>query len=464
MEGVIQLSTVLKQEIPTSVAWKYRVIPKSKNGESITLFSDQETEESKIKSQLQVLTGKKIQLEFIASSLIDEALTKYYLRTGGEKKKEFSVDSDNFINEVIAEAHQLGCSDIHIEPYQDRCRIRMRLDGKLIERYELRKEKYHEYINKVKIIANLDIAEKRLPQDGRIMIKDKTYQYDIRVSILPTLFGEKVVLRLLSSDASNLDIKDLGFTKEQFKLFTDAISRTQGMVLISGPTGSGKTTTLYGALKNLNTVKSNILTIEDPIEYTLEGINQVQLNEKIGLDFATALRTFLRQDPDIIMVGEIRDIDTAKIAVRAAMTGHLVMSTVHTNSAYGIISRLMEMGISDYLIADTLNVAVAQRLVRCLCPACKEMSTDLEVLPEELKGRNIQKNYQPKGCNECHGTGYKGRRAIYEVIQINNENRDIILKGENYPKSHKLDTLMDNALRLFEEGDTSLEEIYTYLI
>ena len=459
------LSTSLKQQVPTSLAWKYRVIPKALDGNQLTLYTDKQRKESETKTELQVLLGKTIILDFQEKDFIDACLTKHYIRSSaGASGKEFNVDSENFINEVIREANNLGCSDIHIESYQHLCRIRMRLDGKLIERYELKKEKYHEYVNRLKIISNLDIAEKRLPQDGRILIKEKDIQYDIRVSILPTLFGEKVVLRLLSSDASHLDIRDLGFTEEQMSDFNDAISKTQGMVLISGPTGSGKTTTLYGALKTLNKVSNNILTIEDPIEYTLEGVNQVQLNDKVGLDFAATLRTFLRQDPDVIMVGEIRDVDTAKMAIRAAMTGHLVMSTLHTNSAFGIISRMMEMGISDYLIADTLNIAIAQRLIRCLCEDCKSEVFDIEHLPVVLREREITSYFQPVGCSSCHGTGYKGRKAIYEMIPVTDEIRKMILEGGNDPSALQIDTLADNAVSLFKKGKTSLEEIYTYLI
>ena len=308
------ISTSLKQEIPATLAWKYRVFPKEQQGNVLVLYSDA-SDPDNVSKQLTVITGKQVQIELASTKWMDEHLTKNYLRTGNDKVRSLSVNSDNFINEMIREAKELGCSDIHIEKYQDRSRIRMRLDGKLVERYELQKERYHEYVNKIKIISNLDIAEKRLPQDGRILIREGQMKFDIRVSVLPTLFGEKVVLRLLSSDASDLDIRDLGMNPDQLKTFLDAIAHPQGMVLISGPTGSGKTTTLYGALKYLNKPITNILTIEDPIEYTLEGINQVQLNEKIGLDFAATLRTFLRQDPDIIMVGEIRDVDTAQIAI-----------------------------------------------------------------------------------------------------------------------------------------------------
>ncbi|VXD14816.1 GspE/PulE family protein [Marinoscillum sp. 108] len=456
------ISSNLIKELSTSIAWKYRVFPKMAEGRRLVLYADAQEPEM-LARQLSVITGKEIHIEVADSEWIGSQLTRYYIRSGGDTVRSLNVNSDEFIGEMISEANELGCSDIHIEKYQDRSRIRMRLDGKLIERYELKKEKYHEYVNKIKIISNLDIAEKRLPQDGRILIKNAKGQYDIRVSVLPTLFGEKVVLRLLSSDASNLDIRQLGLNAGQIKLFLESISRPQGMVLISGPTGSGKTTTLYGALKYLNVPTTNILTIEDPIEYTLDGINQVQLNEKVGLDFATTLRTFLRQDPDIIMVGEIRDVDTARIAIRAAMTGHLVMSTLHTNSAIGIISRLMEMGIPEYLIADTLNVAVAQRLLRRLCPACKHRQSDLSQLPEILKNSQIDCYFTPVGCSECHGTGYKGRMAIYEMVNITETNKELIFsKPDQY--SSENGSLMTSAIEQFEQGETSLEEIYTYLL
>jgi len=326
------------------------------------------------------------------------------------------------------------------------------------------------YVNKIKIMSNLDIAEKRLPQDGRIFFKTRNNQIDIRVSILPTLHGEKAVLRLLGSDASDIDINSLGFEQEQLKPYYNAYNQSNGIILISGPTGSGKTTTLYATLKELNKLTRNILTIEDPIEYTLEGINQVQLKEKIGLDFATSLRTFLRQDPDIIMVGEIRDVDTAKMATRAALTGHLVLSTIHTNSAIGVISRLIEMGVSPFLIADTLNVAVAQRLLRMLCKSCKEERT-LEqdnMYYGELKSQGVESYYVAKGCSECYNTGYRGRKAIYEVIPINSKVSELIKKDQidkiaQLMKEKNIKLLADSALALLKKGETSLEEINPYI-
>lgn len=294
--------------------------------------------------------------------------------------------------------------------------------------------------------------------------------FDIRVSVLPTLHGEKIVLRLLNNDATNINIHTLGFSDFDLKNYIDGIKKPNGILLISGPTGSGKTTTLYATLKLLNKETRNILTIEDPIEYTLEGINQVQLKESIGLSFAAALRTFLRQDPDIIMLGEIRDTETANMAIRAALTGHLVLSTIHTNSAWGIVSRLIDMGVAPYLLANTLNTAVAQRLVRLLCPHCKvKVTMDDTKYPHKFKPyKPIKDQYIAKGCDHCFNTGYRGRKAVYEVIPIDEEFSDNI-KALNYNvselfKEKGIKFLSENAFELFEKGETSLEEIYSLLM
>jgi len=325
-------------------------------------------------------------------------------------------------------------------------------------------------VNKIKIMSNLDIAEKRLPQDGRIFFAYQETKFDIRVSVLPTLHGEKVVLRLLSNDSSSLDINKVGFSSFDLDNYMEGIKRPNGILLISGPTGSGKTTTLYATLKLLNKESRNILTIEDPIEYTLEGVNQVQLKESIGLTFGSALRTFLRQDPDIIMVGEIRDPDTANMAIRAALTGHLVLSTIHTNSAWGTISRLIDMGIPPFLVANTLNTSVAQRLVRLLCPHCRDKQEFSEKLyPRQFKPyRPVTHHYMPKGCNECYYTGYKGRKAVYEVIPIDHDLAGCIKNGifdvASLLQERNIKTLAENSFELFENGNTSLEEIYSLLL
>jgi general secretion pathway protein E/type IV pilus assembly protein PilB len=364
----------------------------------------------------------------------------------------------------------LNSSDVHIEVYDDKARIRLRIDGLLVERYVLNKPEYPSIVNRIKIMSNLDIAEKRLPQDGRIFFNEGQQKFDIRVSVLPTMFGEKIVLRLLQSGNKSVSLDTLGFEAQDKNLYLEGISKPNGIVLISGPTGSGKTTTLYATLNLLNKTTRNILTIEDPIEYTIEGINQVQLKENIGLNYASALRTFLRQDPDIIMLGEIRDPDTATMAVRASLTGHLVLSTIHTNSAWGTISRLKDMGVPVYLLSDTLNLSVAQRLLRLLCPHCKK-ETPFE-LTENLARFNllhsIKTFYQPIGCDRCYYTGYKGRKAIYEVIYINaavaKAIRDEVDDITTVDEMKDFRTLAVNAVSLFEKGQTSLEEIYPILL
>ncbi|WP_428331753.1 GspE/PulE family protein [Mucilaginibacter sp.] len=371
---------------------------------------------------------------------------------------------------MIGEARNLNSSDIHIESYEHKCRVRIRVDGMMVERRLLKREDYPALVNKVKILANLDIAEKRLPQDGRINFKQGDLQFDIRVSVLPTLFGEKIVLRLLNNDATDIDLNTLGFSRFDLENYLQGVKKPNGIVLISGPTGSGKTTTLYATLKLLNQETRNVLTIEDPVEYTLEGINQVQLKESIGLNFAAALRTFLRQDPDVIMVGEIRDTDTANMAIRAALTGHLVLSTIHTNSAWGTVSRLIDMGIPPFLVASTLNTTAAQRLVRLLCTHCKQQAAFQETLyPRQFRPfTNIAQHFLPKGCEHCHYTGYKGRKAVYEVIPMDQELAIEIKNGNMYIqdllKERGIRTLAENAFELFSAGLTGIDEIYPLLL
>ena len=300
-------------------------------------------------------------------------------------------------------------------------------------------------------------------------MKSSGTEFDIRVSSLPTLFGEKIVLRILSRDTETINITDLGFNDQELRTYKESIKKPNGMVLISGPTGSGKTTTLYATLKLLNDSKTNILTIEDPIEYTLEGVNQVQLRENIGMDFASALRTFLRQDPDIIMVGEIRDVKTANMAIRAALTGHLVLSTIHTNSAWATISRLIDMGVPPFLIASTLNVSVAQRLVRKLCVHCKQKGNISEALfPENFSiPKDLVHHYKAIGCTKCHHTGYRGRKALYEIIPITTELlvhiKNNALEINDYLEKNNTITLRQNAIHMIRSGHTSIDEAYALL-
>jgi len=464
------IPTEIRQVISTQMAWHYRLIPVEVSGEEITFYLDSTMDTGAVVAELQILLGQKISCQSQDTGTITALLTRYYPRQqGGHSQSSARVGQDSFVESLIKESKTLGASDIHLEPYETGSRVRVRMDGQLVERYTIPQMEYPAIVNKLKIMARLDISEKRLPQDGRISFNQGGEKFDIRVSVLPTLYGEKIVLRILNNDAANLDIKQLGFAEDDLFEFTEAIKKPNGIVLISGPTGSGKTTTLYATLKELNKTTRNILTIEDPVEYTLEGINQVQLKEAIGLDFASTLRTFLRQDPDIIMVGEIRDVDTAQMAIRAALTGHLVLSTIHTNSAWGIISRLIDMGVPAYMVANTLNMAVAQRLVRILCPVCKkEEAFEERLLPTSFNIDDLPRfHYEAVGCEHCFYTGYKGRKAIYEVLTVNETMQEGIKSSEfsiqNHIKSSQIKLLANQAFDLIASGQTSIEEVYALL-
>lgn len=464
----------IKHLISIEQAWAYKIIPEKQDALGLHLHIDERQAIDSIKDELEIILGKTIFLYKKTSESIEKSLNvnypKAYQNINEATSVQLNIYEGNFLENLVKEAKNLRSSDIHIEVYDDKCRIRFRVDGQLIERHKVNKTEYPTLINKIKISAKCDISEKRLPQDGRIRYTVSNQKIDIRVSILPTLHGEKVVLRLLGTDASHIDINKLGFNKEELERYQLAVQKPHGIILISGPTGSGKTTTLYATLKLLNRPKSNILTIEDPIEYTLDGINQVQVKEDIGLTYAEALRTFLRQDPDVIMLGEIRDAETAQMAIRAALTGHLVLSTIHTNSAWGTISRLTDMGVPAYLLANTINLSVAQRLVRALCPHCKkEESFEQMELPKIFQNRiTIKKQFKAVGCNHCYFTGYIGRKAVYEVINITKDLSEHIKDQKSnitdYCKSHNIRTLAENVLTLFDKGETSLEEIYPYLI
>ncbi len=466
---------IINEHIPTEItqlfssteAWEYQLIPYAHTADQRKLFcyGKQGTDyEEKIR-EITVIFDLTVQVEAVDPVEFEKGFNLYY-RKGKETKGSINIsqigDSD-FVNALIAEADSIHSSDVHFEPYEQRCRVRMRIDGKLIERYVIDKSNYPALVNRIKIISNLDISEKRLPQDGRILFEKNNRKFDVRVSILPTIYGEKIVLRLLTRDQGLLDLKKLGFTQKQYDDYTKSILNPNGLVLITGPTGSGKSTTLYATLRMLNREDNNILTIEDPVEYTLAGINQVQLKEEIGLTFGSALRTFLRQDPDIIMLGEIRDQDTAQMAIRSSLTGHLLLSTIHTNSAWGSVSRLTDMGVHPYLISDTLIACVAQRLVRLLCPHCKKQFALEPALAEVLELNEQQLFYQPAGCEACYYTGYSGRKAIYEVIKIDAYLSEAIRKNNlnvsEYLKQQHITTLKDSALSLLQQGHTSLDEI-----
>lgn len=455
-------------------AWHYRILPKDIHLDRLEFYIDEKKDKINVSVELEAILGKAVHFAELSSHVTEKHLLKFYFIEQSLLKKEvesakLSLSNNDFLNQLIVEAKSLKSSDIHLEVYETKCRVRIRIDGMMVERYLLNKDEYPALVNKIKIMANLDIAEKRLPQDGRINYKGKTESFDIRISVLPSLYGEKVVLRLLNNNATNIDLNHLGLSVFDFENYLQGIKKPHGIVLISGPTGSGKTTTLYATLKLLNKETRNILTIEDPIEYTLEGVNQVQLKESIGFSFASALRTFLRQDPDVIMVGEIRDTETANMAIRAALTGHLVLSTIHTNSAWGTVSRLLDMGVPSFLLSSTLNTTVAQRLLRLLCPSCKEKQLfSHELFPKQFKPYyKIETHYVAKGCESCFYTGYKGRKAVYEVIPIDQE-LSIEIKKENMYvqgllEEREIKTLARNAFDLFASGDTSIDEIYPLL-
>ncbi|MGB7620877.1 MAG: ATPase, T2SS/T4P/T4SS family, partial [Terriglobia bacterium] len=377
------------------------------------------------------------------------------------------------VNLILVDALRRGASDIHLEPYEKEYRVRFRMDGVLYNIMTPPLKLRDAIVSRLKIMAKLDISEKRLPQDGRILMKmrhqGKRKELDFRVSVLPTLYGEKVVLRLLDKDNLMLDMTRLGFEPESLVKFEQAILKPYGMVLVTGPTGSGKTNTLYSAISRLNTPETNIMTAEDPVEFQLQGINQVQMKEQIGLNFAAALRAFLRQDPNIILVGEIRDFETAEIAIKAALTGHLVLSTLHTNDAPSTISRLMNMGIEPFLVATSVHLIAAQRLVRRICKACKEeIPTPQKVFveagfsPEEAKKLKL---YKGKGCPLCNGTGYKGRVGLCEVMEITDDMRELVMVGASPLELRKksiengMISLRGSGLRKIKDGVTTLDEV-----
>ncbi len=374
------------------------------------------------------------------------------------------------VNYILLDAIRKQASDIHIEPYEKAMRVRFRIDGVLYEMMRPPVPYKNAIISRIKVMSRLDIAERRLPQDGRIKLKAKNREMDFRVSVIPTLFGEKVVLRLLDKSGLQLDMTKLGFEEQQYKEFQEAIYRPYGMVLVTGPTGSGKTTTLYSALSDLNQLSCNISTAEDPIEYNLYGINQVQIHDAIGLSFAAALRSFLRQDPDIIMVGEIRDFETAEISMKAALTGHLVLSTLHTNDAPSSINRLLNMGVESFLVASALNLVLAQRLVRRICTECstevdvpRDLLLELGVREEEL---GTFQCYRGKGCAVCSNTGYRGRMALYEVMTLHDSIRELVLHGAGASEIKKeamrlgMTTLRRSGINKLMQGVTSVEEVF----
>src|SRR3954463_7338009 len=518
--------------IPQEVAQKYSVLPLSRVGATLTLAMVDPTNVFAM-DDIKFMTGLNVEPVVVAEASVQAAIARYYstsreIELAGIGGADVQVETSNgngngngfshsdlvtldnlafdhealnsevevfedddeidlssltrmsedapvvrLVNVLLVDALRRGASDIHVEPYEKDFRIRFRIDGVLYDVMHPPMKLRDPLISRLKIMSKLDIAEKRLPQDGRIKIKvkvdDRSRELDFRVSTLPTLFGEKVVLRLLDKEKLMLDMTKLGFEPESLVKFKRNISKPYGMVLVTGPTGSGKTNTLYSALQALNTVDTNIMTAEDPVEFNLVGINQVQMKEQIGLNFAAALRAFLRQDPNIVLVGEIRDFETAEIAIKAALTGHLVLSTLHTNDAPSTISRLVNMGIEPFLVATSVNLIQAQRLIRRICVECREEHpTPVEALVEigfspEEAGK--VKTYKGKGCATCNDTGYKGRIGLYEVMEITDEIRELILIGASALELRRkaieegMITLRGSGLRKITEGVTTIEEV-----
>jgi type IV pilus assembly protein PilB len=487
-------ATVIKL-IPSEIAQKHQVIPINRTGNVLTVAMADPSNIFAI-DDIKFMTGFKVEPVVAAETSIKNSINKYYDSAGlvedimkgfDDKDVEALREEDDSVNAaelgkaaedapvvklvnlILTDAIKKGASDIHIEPYEKSFRVRYRVDGMLYDVMQPPTRLKAAITSRIKIMAQLDIAERRLPQDGRIKIKMANKEMDYRVSTLPTLFGEKVVMRLLDKGNLQLDMTKLGFSPETLTDFETGLLMPFGMVLVTGPTGSGKTTTLYSALNRLNTVDTNIMTAEDPVEFNLPGINQVQTKAEIGLTFAAALRSFLRQDPDVIMVGEIRDYETAEIAVKAALTGHLVLSTLHTNDAPGTISRLLNMGVEPFLVSASCNVIVAQRLARRVCQGCKEVVT---VPPQAMMSVGFSpedaKTFKPckgKGCQTCNDTGYKGRVALYEVMLIKDNVKEAILQGASSMELRELGrkngmlTLREAGLQKIREGMTTVEEV-----
>jgi len=492
----LEIDPGLCKLIPNDTVQKYQIMPISRTGATITVAMVDPSNVFAL-DDLKFMTGYNVEPVIASEATIKASINKYYdsaealqdvmatldgtedvdllgddeedVNLGDLKAAVEDAPVVKLVNLILTDAIAKGASDIHIEPYEKSFRVRYRIDGVLYETMQPPMRLRAALTSRMKIMSELDISERRLPQDGRIKLKMKGREVDLRVSTLPTLFGEKIVMRILDKGNLQLDIAKLGFDVKASKDFLSAIQSPYGMVLVTGPTGSGKSTTLYSALSNVNKIDVNIMTAEDPVEYNLMGINQVQMKDEIGLNFAASLRSFLRQDPDIIMVGEIRDYETAEIAVKAALTGHLVLSTLHTNDAPSTVNRLLNMGIEPFLVASSTIMILAQRLARKLCTNCAEPEKvpvqaliDVGYSPEEVESVVCQKG---KGCDLCGGTGYKGRVALYEVMPITEPIKELILEGATATEI-KRQMIKDgcNSLRMagltkIKDGITSIEEV-----
>ena len=480
--------------VPPQLTQKHQIVPTKLTGSTLTVAMADPTDLIAI-NEIKFITGYGVRVVLASPAAIKKTLDHRFggisyddvLKKFGDSDMELILEQDDvnlqelqqatmeapvvtLVNAILADAAKRRASDIHIEPYEKLFRVRFRIDGVLQEIMSPPLRLKNPLVSRLKVMAGLDIAERRLTQDGRIKLKMGIGgELDIRVSVLPTLFGEKVVMRLLDKSNLQLDMAKLGFDPQTLEDFQEAIHKPFGMILITGPTGSGKSTTLYSALSELNKADVNISTAEDPVEYNLVGINQVQVREQIGLNFASCLRSFLRQDPDIIMVGEIRDLETAQIAVKAALTGHLVLSTLHTNDAPSTIDRLINMGVEPFLLTSSINLIAAQRLVRRICDKCKE---PIEVAPEALINLGVDASeaaggfptFRGRGCNNCNGTGYRGRLAIYEILVMHEGLKELILKSASAADLKReavksgMSTLRMSALQKVRDGFTTIEE------
>lgn len=493
--SVFDVDPSLIKLVPKRICEKYLVFPVQKADRTLVVaFADPRN--IYVKDDLTLITRCKIEVVVTSESNILNAIESYYEgnnkmdklveeldeEAGDEASQEIEVidgtqgaDSGpiiKYVNAMLTEAIKSKASDIHIEPYENRLRIRFRVNGFLIEKQQPPPSVASAIVSRIKVLCKMDISQKRLPQDGRLKVKMKNGGgIDFRVNSLPMIFGEKVVLRVLDKSNLEMDLANIGFDEREYKLFTDAIYAPQGMVLITGPTGSGKTTTIYSGLSELNTSKRNISTAEDPVEFNLDGINQVQINSEIGFDFPATLRAFLRQDPEIIMVGEIRDLETGKIAYKAASTGHMVLSTLHTNDAVSTVMRLFNMGLPKFMVAEATSIVVAQRLIKTVCKNCseayepkKDVLLELGVPENELELYSEVK--KSNGCTYCIGTGMQGRRPVFEVLDFQENIREAILSnntGQEIKKIavHKngMKTLRMNALVALQNGYTTIEEV-----
>jgi len=482
----------LKECIPTDFALANLVLPLDRDGQILKvavskvhdlIFMDNLRKitgydiltvlatESELKRAIMAYYGSTDLQEVISSSEVDNVTQDYIQETDDHKVDLEATISEaekapvvKLVDVMIRKALEDRASDIHIEPGQDKISIRYRVDGVLYELPPPPRELHSALVSRIKILSKMDIAEKRIPQDGSFALQYKGHKVDMRVSTIPIIFGEKVVMRILDKRMDLLDMNLLGFEPEQLAHFEKALMRPYGLIFVTGPTGSGKSTTLYAALNKRLSPEINILTIEDPVEYQISGMNQVQVKPEIGLTFASALRAFLRQDPDVILVGEVRDLETAEISIRASLTGHLVLSSLHTNDAISAVTRLIDIGIQSYLVAGSLGLVAAQRLIRLLCPECKE-PYKVDSKTRDEYGIREETLYKARGCSKCRKIGYWGRKAIYEVLPIDEDVRRLITKDTNLAqlkaiqKEKKYETLLQNGIKKVERGLTSLEEV-----